>query len=117
MGCGNTREKIENQIMEIKMARIELQMERYNQIEQLKGIDGQKISIPLIPDYIDNKFLKDYLIKKSTNISCNSKDEDKIRKHSKRSKSIHVKAKLRTIRLESQEKRKALKRSTCKEKL
>ena len=42
MGCENTKEKIEDQMMKIKMARIDLQMERMNQLELLKSIDGHQ---------------------------------------------------------------------------
>ena len=117
MGCGNAREKIENEIMEIKIARIELQMERYNQLEKLKGIDGNKINNPLIPDYIDQKFLKDYLKKKSINISLNSNEEGKKRKKSKRSKSLYKNAKMSSMRIEAQEKSNTKKENTCKGKL
>ena len=32
MGCGNPKEKVEDEMMKMKMARIELQMERHKQL-------------------------------------------------------------------------------------
>ena len=39
MGCGNAQEKLENQIMEMNIDKIEIQMERYRQM-QLLGKDS-----------------------------------------------------------------------------
>jgi len=63
MGCSDPREKLEDEMMKMKMARIELQMQRYNQLKLLKNIDGIDVTTPVIPDYIDPQFLKDQLIK------------------------------------------------------
>ena len=43
MGCGNPKVKVENEMMKMKMERIELQMERYKQLQKLKEIDGYEI--------------------------------------------------------------------------
>ena len=56
MGCGNPKEKVEDEMMKMKMKRIELQMERYNQLQLLKEIDGSEIKPPVIPDYLDPKY-------------------------------------------------------------
>ena len=63
MGCSDPIEKLEDEMMKMKMARIELQMQRYNQLKLLKNIDGIDVTTPVIPDYIDPQFLKDQLIK------------------------------------------------------
>ena len=39
-----------------KLELISIQMERHNQIKLLEDIDGRKINLPDIPDYIDSKF-------------------------------------------------------------
>ena len=57
MGCGNSKEKVEDEMMKMKMKRIELQMERYNQLQLLKEIDGSEIKPPVIPDYLDPKYI------------------------------------------------------------
>ena len=57
MGCGNAREKLENEMIMMKLQRIGIQMERQNQVKLLEGIDGRKIKVPNIPDYIDAKSL------------------------------------------------------------
>ena len=56
MGCTSDREKIEDQMMQIKLIRMEIQMERENKINQLAQMDGRKIKYKNIPDYIDQKF-------------------------------------------------------------
>ena len=53
MGCGDAKEKIENEMVKMKMERIEIQMERQKQLKLLKEIDGTEINIKKIPDYID----------------------------------------------------------------
>ena len=51
MGCGNAKEKLEDEMMKAKMARIEVQYERKKQLELLKDIDGFEHETPIIPDY------------------------------------------------------------------
>ena len=63
MGCGTSKEKIENEMIQMKMARSEVQMERFNQMKLLKEIDGTEVKAPIIPDYIDQDFLKDKISK------------------------------------------------------
>ena len=53
MGCVDPKEKIENEMIKMKMERSEIQMERQNQLKLLKEIDGFDIKIQKIPDYID----------------------------------------------------------------
>ena len=52
MGCGNTKEKLEDELMNAKMERIELQYERQRQMNILKelGCDSE-YKQPIIPDY------------------------------------------------------------------
>ena len=53
MGCGDAKEKIENEMVKMKMERVEIQMERQKQLKLLKDIDGTEINVKKIPDYID----------------------------------------------------------------
>ena len=53
MGCGDAKEKIENEMVKMKMERVEIQMERQKQLKLLKDIDGIDIKVKKIPDYID----------------------------------------------------------------
>ena len=55
MGCGNIKEKIENEMIEMKMEKVKLQMERRNQIKLLENIDGRRILPSPIPDYLVSK--------------------------------------------------------------
>ena len=98
MGCGNPREKLENEMILMKLQRIGIQMERQNQVKLLEGIDGRKIKVPTIPDYIEPKLKNKSLIRNNTDSnkkfkrisSCKKKLEGK-----KRSKSMHIRKKLK----------------------
>ena len=68
MGCGNPQEKLEDEMLNLKIARIELQMERYNQIQLLKEKQGTQVNTSTIPDYIDPKFLNNQIRRNSTSI-------------------------------------------------
>ena len=57
MGCGNPKEKIEDEIMKAKLERIALHMERMKQIKVLENIEGHPIKCPIIPDYIADDFI------------------------------------------------------------
>ena len=60
MGCtGGAREKLEDKIMLMKLERMELRMEKAKQLEKLSEIEGHKINMHKIPDYIDPKFAKE----------------------------------------------------------
>jgi len=57
MGCSSQREKLENEMMNVQIMRLEVQMEKYNLFKRLSEIDNQKFEyINVIPDYIDPKF-------------------------------------------------------------
>ena len=83
MGCGNAREKLENEMIMMKLERIGIQMERQNQMQMLEKIDGKKMKVPKIPDYIDTKNFRQKLSKKSL-------------KMKKRRKSFNLKKKLKS---------------------
>jgi hypothetical protein len=52
MGCGMSKENIENEMMKAKMDRVEIQFERQKQLELLKDIDGILYKAAIIPDYL-----------------------------------------------------------------
>ena len=98
MGCGTAREKLENEMIMMKLQRIGIQMERQNQIKLLENIDGRKIRVPNIPDYLDSKFKIKSIIKNTSNNKIrrrvfNSKKKFNIKK---RSKSVHLRKKMKT---------------------
>ena len=49
-------------------------MERYNRLEMLKGINGGEIKMPVIPDYIEQKFLNDRFDNKRNSSSSTIKE-------------------------------------------
>ena len=98
MGCGTAREKLENEMIMMKLERIGIQMERQNQVKLLEDIDGKKIRVPIIPDYLDSKFKINSIIKNTSNNKIrrtmfNSKKGFNLKK---RSKSVHLKKKMKT---------------------
>ena len=52
MGCGNSKEKLEDEMIKLKFKRAQIQMERKNQIKILEGLEKKKITEPVIPDFI-----------------------------------------------------------------
>ena len=79
MGCGDTKEKLEDQMMKMKMSRIELQMERMKALQALKEMDGKEMKRPIIPDYIDQKFLQEQILKRQNSSSTLNQDMSPIR--------------------------------------
>ena len=103
MGCGTPKEKLENEIIAMKLERVGVQMERRNQIKLLEDIDGVKINEPNIPDYLDAKSKeKDISIDKSSNMitvkSAKSKNISKAIQNRNRSKSVNVNKKFKSLK-------------------
>ena len=56
MGCVNVKKDIENEMMIMQLERVNIQMERVKNIKLLEDMQGCKIKVNAIPDYIDPKF-------------------------------------------------------------
>ena len=91
MGCGDSREKIEDEMIKLKIQRAQIQMERKKQIKILEGIEKKKIAEPIIPDYIS---VQQEIIsktnepeKKKKPNSEKKKSKNKTKKKSEKSKS------------------------------
>ena len=92
MGCTSVREKLENEMMNIQILRLEIQMERYNQLKKLSKLENHKINyVNVIPDYIDPNFAKEHNIYISNNIEekedCSKLNKEIIIKRSNTRKS------------------------------
>ena len=59
MGCAGAKEKIEDQMMLMKLERMEVQMEKEKELKKLSELEGHEIKRRSIPDYIDPKFAKE----------------------------------------------------------
>ena len=95
MGCSGPREKLEDQMMIMKLERMEVQMEREKQLKKLSEIDGRKIQKNNIPDYIDPAFAREKKIYEEDNNNAkvtggknnkNKKERDKKEKDKKNEK-------------------------------
>ena len=84
MGCGNSKEKLEDEMIKLKFQRAQIQMERKNQIKILEGIERKKITEPIIPDFIS--FQKEKHTKKILTETKENKSVDKKEKKSKKEK-------------------------------
>ena len=91
MGCGDSREKIEDEMIKLKYQRAQIQMERKKQVKILEGIEKKKIAEPIIPDYIS---VQQEIIpntnepeKKKKSASEKKKSKNKTKKKSEKSKS------------------------------
>lgn len=82
MGCGNTKEKIEDELMNAKMERIEIQYERQRQMNILKelGCDSE-YKQPIIPDYtnpqVENE--KGPIVRKHKTLQFNKQKTARVR--------------------------------------
>ena len=52
MGCGDSKEKLEDEMIKLKFQRAQIQMERKNQLKKLEEIEGKKLAEPQIPDFV-----------------------------------------------------------------
>ena len=103
MGCEDSKEKIVNEMIALKLERVGVQMERKNQIKLLEEIDGNKIKEPTIPDYLvlepkeknNKKSINKKSIKKMPIII---KKLDKNSQNRMRSKSVNVKNKIKNLK-------------------
>ena len=84
MGCGDSKEKLEDEMIKLKFQRAQIQMERKNQIKILEGIERKKITEPIIPDFIS--FQKEKPAKKILTETKENKSVDKKEKKSKKEK-------------------------------
>ena len=83
MGCGNSRIKIEDEMIKLKFERSQIQKERKKQIQLLEGIERKKITEPIIPDYIclksdkPNEKIKTEIKTKSASVKKNKNNKPK----------------------------------------
>ena len=101
MGCGNTKEKIENEMIAMKLERVGVQMERRNQIKLLEEMDGRKIKEPNIPDYLVLSPKEKNIEKKKNIFPAKSKLGNKEILNRGRSKSLDIKKKIKNIKTNS----------------
>ena len=92
MGCGNPKEKIEDEIIKAKFERTIIQNERMNQIKLLEKIYGHPVKRTNIPDYIAPQFQE---TKRKNEISPVNGKRLPIRIKSRRAKSFVLKRKKR----------------------
>ena len=95
MGCGSAREKLENEMILMKLERIGIQMERQNQVKLLENIDGRKIKVPEIPDYLESKLQTKEISNNRKKLNRRMFTSKKNLPMQKRSKSVYIKNKLR----------------------
>ena len=91
MGCGSTREKLENRMLELKLKKIEIKKEREERIKDLERITGKPVKRDIIPDYIDSSNDKNEEINSensSENNYTESKNNSKKNSSSKNSNNI-----------------------------
>ena len=60
MGCtGGEKEKLQKQILTMKLERMEIQMKREIELKKLENIDGYRTQPKHLPDYIDPQFARE----------------------------------------------------------
>ena len=100
MGCGDSREKLEDEMIKLKFQRAQIQMERKNQIKILEGLEKKKITEPVIPDFISlkpEKPTKKLLTETKCKLAFNKKKENNNNKSPDKNRSKNVKAKKKKL--------------------
>ena len=59
MGCGGAKEKLEDQMMLVKLQRMEIQMEKEKELKKLSEMEGKPVKRGIVPDYIDPVFARE----------------------------------------------------------
>ena len=80
MGCGQTKENIEAEMLLLQLMRTEIQDERKAILKQLEEINGKKVIRPKIPDYLAKKEAKKRKKKLKTKQGTKSDDETEMNK-------------------------------------
>ena len=94
MGCSSIKENIENEMIKLKMERIELRHERRKQLQLLKDKYGCDFKPSNIPDYYDcSEFTVDNQNNKKKNSVSIIKKPKLVAVKPKRSKSISIQRK------------------------
>ena len=75
MGC-SAKESLEDQMLLMKLDRLEIQMEKEMQLKKLGEMHGAQVRKSIIPDYIDPVFAKENNLYESEDEDDNDNDED-----------------------------------------
>ena len=59
MGCAGAKEKLEDQMMLVKLQRMEIQMEKEKELKKLSELEGKPVKRGIVPDYIDPVFARE----------------------------------------------------------
>ena len=75
MGC-SAKESLEDQMLLMKLDRLEIQMEKEMQLKKLGEMHGAPVRKSIIPDYIDPVFAKENNLYEGEDEDDNDDDED-----------------------------------------
>ena len=64
MGCGTSKEKLEDELLKAKLERTEIQYERQKQIKLLKELDGTEYKSKILPEEEPNANAEENISKK-----------------------------------------------------
>ncbi len=91
MGCENTKEKIEKEMMSAQMEKFKVQYEKYKQLKLLENMLGHQVFRPSVPDYIVPKSPENKKNLIDDSFICLNKREINLRKnYHKRGKSCKI---------------------------
>ena len=106
MGCGDSKEKIEDEMIKLKFQRTQIQMERKKQIKLLEEIEKKKITEPIIPDYICLQQEKPAIKKAQTEEKRKPASDKKVRiKEDKKKKTPEKKSKNKSAKIKTRHKK------------
>ena len=100
MGCGDSKEKIEDEMIKLKFQRAQIQMERKKQIKLLEEIVKKKITEPIIQNG------KPAIKNNQTEIKGKAASDKKLKiKEDKKKKSPEKKSKSKSVKVKGKHKR------------
>ena len=76
MGCTGEKEKLEDQMMMVKLKRMEIQMEKEKELKKLSEMEGKPVQRGIVPDYIDPIFAKEKNLYDEDDLILNDKKTD-----------------------------------------
>lgn len=97
MGCGTVKEKLEYQIMVLKVEKLDIIQEREEKLKELEKITGEPVIRKPVPNYLVREE------KKEDSNEGNDTNDDKKTEHSTRKKSNSSSKKSKKKKIEEEE--------------
>ena len=116
MGCSAPKEKLEDEMMLMKLKRMEIQMEKEKELKKLSEMEGKPVQRGIVPDYIDPAFAKEKKLYDEDNPILNDKKTDISGAKKKSPKTIKAKSEVTKKKVKRDKGKDKMSESTNKKK-